>query len=31
MNKESSEKASKHLTKADGMSDNEHCAKAVIL
>lgn len=31
MNKESSKNASKYLTKADGVSDNEHCTKTVIL
>ena len=31
MNKESSKKASKHLTKADGVSDNEHYVKVITL
>lgn len=31
MNKESSKNASKYLTKADGVSDNEHYTKAIIL
>ena len=31
MNKESSKNASKYLTKADGVSDNEHYVKVITL